>query len=301
MDENNEVKEVETVVNDTPSETPESTPSVVDNGESNKAEQTAVETVNTDKKPNLNTISDIDKATYSFHKQLSKQKAKYEKMMEDMRKSYEDRFDRLEHPEKYRQKTRDDFDDDNKFVDYKINTGVEEKWNSLINQYKEQYEKQQQEEAERMEMETEYRNNIDANVSRLFPDVNARNEYQSTVDKALKAGLGQRIDGNPRAAQYIIQSPNGPKIMYELAKDKDLADNIFGEFNNEYTTMMKLINLEQKAMSNPVQPTVQPEVPPQTTNVKPLGKPGKGLNPNSGIDALMKDNRAILDLINRAR
>ena len=53
--------------------------------------------------------SDLEKAQYSFHKQFSKQKAKYEKMLEDQKKSYEERFDRLEHPEKYKKKTRADF------------------------------------------------------------------------------------------------------------------------------------------------------------------------------------------------
>lgn len=229
--------------------------------------------------------SDLEKAQYSFHKQFSKQKAKYEKMLADQNKSWEERFDRLEHPEKYKKKTREDFSTDDEFIDHL----VKQRFDKLMQEQVSEYEAQQAQTREQEEVEASYRNDIQERVKKLFNDEASLNDYHKVVDAALEKGLGKLINAvDPEVSMQIITSEYGPKILYELAKNPSMVQDWFKEGRSSGYRQFMVSKLEDQ-FKNAKAPQQQ---------VKPgiIGKPGIGLTkPKTNI---FSSDKALLDFLN---
>lgn len=229
--------------------------------------------------------SDLEKAQYSFHKQFSKQKAKYEKMLADQNKVWEERFDRLEHPEKYKKKTRDDFSTDDEFIDHL----VKQRFDKLMQEQVSEYEAQQAQTREQEEVEASYRDSIQERVKKLFNDEASLNDYHKVVDAALEKGLGKLITAvDPEVSMQIITSEYGPKILYELAKNPSMVQDWFKEGRSTGYRQFMVSKLEDQ-FKNAKAPQQQ---------VKPgiIGKPGIGLTkPKTNI---FSSDKALLDFLN---
>lgn len=228
--------------------------------------------------------SDLEKAQYSFHKQFSKQKAKYEKMLADQNKVWEERFDRLEHPEKYKKKTREDFSTDDEFIDHL----VKQRFDKLMQEQVSEYEAQQAQTREQEEVEASYRDSIQERVKKLFNDEASLNDYHKVVDAALEKGLGKLITAvDPEVSMQIITSEYGPKILYELAKNPSMVQDWFKEGRSTGYRQFMVSKLEDQ-FKNAKAPQQQ---------VKPgiIGKPGIGLTkPKTNI---FSSDKALLDFL----
>lgn len=228
--------------------------------------------------------SDLEKAQYSFHKQFSKQKAKYEKMLADQNKVWEERFDRLEHPEKYKKKTREDFSTDDEFIDHL----VKQRFDKLMQEQVSKYETQQAQTREQEEVEASYRDDIQERVKKLFNDEASLNDYHKVVDAALEKGLGKLITAvDPEVSMQIITSEYGPKIFYELAKNPSMVQDWFKEGRSTGYRQFMVSKLEDQ-FKNAKAPQQQ---------VKPgiIGKPGIGLTkPKTNI---FSSDKALLDFL----
>lgn len=218
--------------------------------------------------------TDLERAQYSFKKQLGKQKAKYERQIAEMQKAWEARFDKLEHPEKYAPKTRADFETDDDF----INHLVDDKVQAILAKKLEDYQKQEEEDKKQSEIENQYKTRVTDNVAKLYPDEQSRMEYQQAVDAALKDGLGDVLEQDSDLCQYIMLSPMGPKLMYHLATDINAVDALFAEGVTPIARQFKIREMEAKLAAQPAPaPAAPTAVQTKTQPVKPavVGQPGK--------------------------
>ena len=167
--------------------------------------------------------TDLEKAQYSFHKQFARQKAKYEQQIADLQRQWEERFDKLENPAKYAPKTRKDFEYDDDYVKYLASEQV----NAALEAKIAEYAKQQEEEQRQAKVDAEYRSMLDQSVKSIYNTPEAEAEWRAKVGEGMKAGLGSLIDSDQDLSNYIIFSPIGPKIMYELASNKKAVQDIF--------------------------------------------------------------------------
>lgn len=175
------------------------------------------------KKTNPSQYSHEEQMTYSFKRQLAKQRSKYEKQLADMQRQWEERFDKLENPAKYAPKTRKDFQYDDDYVKYLASEEV----NAALEAKIAEYAKQQEEEQRQAQVDAEYRSMLDQSVKSIYNTPEAEAEWRSKVGEGMKAGLGSLIDSDQDLSNYIIFSPIGPKIMYELATNKKAVQDIF--------------------------------------------------------------------------
>lgn len=175
------------------------------------------------KKTNPSQYSHEEQMTYSFKRQLAKQRSKYEKQLADMQRQWEERFDKLENPAKYAPKTRKDFQYDDDYVKYLASEQV----NAALEAKIAEYTKQQEEEQRQAQVDAEYRSMLDQSVKSIYNTPEAEAEWRSKVGEGMKAGLGSLIDSDQDLSNYIIFSPIGPKIMYELATNKKAVQDIF--------------------------------------------------------------------------
>ena len=246
------------------------------------------------KKTNPSQYSHEEQMTYSFKRQLAKQRSKYEKQLADMQKQWEERFDKLENPAKYAPKTRKDFEYDDDYVKYLANEQV----NAAIEAKIAEYQKQQEEEQRQAQVDAEYRNMLDKTVKSIYNTTELEKDWREKVGEGMKAGLGSLIDGDQDLSNYIIFSPIGPKIMYELATNKKTVQDIFtigmtpdGRAipRSPVDRMRKMEELAERLSRTDINNTrtnVQP--------VKPIGRPG--INKEVKKD-IFSDPKALLDMM----
>lgn len=248
----------------------------------------------TEQKPQY---TDLEKAQYSFHKQFSKQKAKYEKQLaerDSQMKELMARLDKLENPAKYAPKTRDQFDNDDDFINDLVDTKVQ----AILAKRLEEYQKQDEEKQRQNEIETQYKNRVNDAVSKLYPDDASRAKYQETIDSALQDGLGDVLEQDEDLCKYIMLSPVGPKIMFELASNIDSVDSLFGEGTTPISRQFKIREIEAKLMASPA-PTAVPnnQTPaveqPKPKEIKVVGQPGKQVGTATKDDIFANDEALI--------
>ena len=267
--------------------------------DSNVAEVTESPEMNCDKKvvtekTNPSQYSHEEQMTYSFKRQLAKQRSKYEKQIADLQRQWEERFDKLENPAKYAPKTRKDFEYDDDYVKYLANEQV----NAAIEAKIAEYQKQQEEEQRQAQVDAEYRNMLDKTVKSIYNTPELEKDWREKVGEGMKAGLGSLIDGDQDLSNYIIFSPIGPKIMYELATNKKTVQDIFtigmtpdGHAipRSPVDRMRKMEELAERLSRTDINNTrtnVQP--------VKPIGRPG--INKEVKKD-IFSDPKALLDMM----
>lgn len=245
-------------------------------------------------KTNPSQFSHEEQMTYSFKRQLAKQRSKYEKQIADLQKQWEERFDKLENPAKYAPKTRKDFEYDDDYVKYLANEQV----NAALEAKIAEYQKQQEEEQRQAQIDEEYRNMLDKTVKSIYNTPETEKDWREKVGEGMKAGLGAMIDSDQDLSNYIIFSPVGPKIMYELATNKKIVQDIFtiGMTPDGHAIprspsdrMRKIEELAERLSRTDIN-TNRTNVQP----VKPIGRPG--INKEVKKD-IFSDPKALLDMM----
>lgn len=206
-------------------------------------------------------FTDMQKAEYSFKKQLGKQKQKYEAMMAQQQKAFSDlqsRLDKLENPDKYKEKLRDSFQTDDEYIDYI----VQQRMNKILDEQNEKAMKEREAEAK----EIEFRKTIDDNIAANFKTEAEQQDYFTVVKTAFENGLEKLMDDEKYVAEYILKSPTGPKLLYELAKDPNKVKQVYSQRD----PMSRLFELKMIERELNTKPSIQ-----QSPNLqKPIGKPG---------------------------
>ena len=239
--------------------------------------------------------TDLEKAQHSFHKQFARQKAKHEQEIANLRAEFDKRLaeeiDKVKNPAKYAPKTRKDFEYDDDYVKYlateQVNTAIEAKIA--------EYQKRQEEEQRQAQVDSEYRNMLNKSVKSIYNTPEAEADWRDKVGSSMKAGLGKLIDSDEDLSKYIIFSPIGPKIMYELATNKNATKDIFtlgmtpdGQaiLRSPGDRMRKIEELAERLSSNNNI---------KRTNVqKPIGRPGFNKEVKKDI---FSDPKALLDMM----
>lgn len=242
--------------------------------------------------------TDLEKAQHSFHKQFARQKAKHEQEIANLRAEFDKRLaeeiDKVKNPAKYAPKTRKDFEYDDDYVKYLANEQV----NAALEAKIAEYQKQQEEEQRQAQVDEEYRNMLDKTVKSIYNTPEAEKDWRTKVNEGMKAGLGSLIDGDQDLSNYIIFSPIGPKIMYELATNKKTVQDIFTigmtpdgrsiprSPGDRMRKMEELAERLSRTDINNIRTNVQP--------VKPIGRPG--INKEVKKD-IFSDPKALLDMM----
>ena len=274
---------------------------------SNEVENTDVNSNIGKANNNQRQYTDLEKAQHSFHKQFSRQKAKYEQEIANLRAEFDKRLaeeiDKVKNPAKYAPKTRADFQYDDDYVKYLANEQV----NAILEAKMAEYQKQYEEEQHQAQVDEEYRNMLDKTVKSIYNTPESEKDWREKVGEGMKAGLGAMIDSDQDLSNYIIFSPIGPKIMYELATNKKTVQDIFtiGMTPDGHAIprspgdrMRKIEELAERLSRTDINNNSnRSEVLQTRTNiqpVKPIGRPG--INKEVKKD-IFSDPKALLDMM----
>lgn len=225
------------------------------------------------------TQEDWDKMTYSFKRQLGKQRDKFESQISDYNKrftDFESRLNKLANPEK--PLTRSDFETDDAYIEALINNGVEKRWVEREAKMREEYEKY---EAERKAQEEQARE-LEEGIAKWYPDEAKRKEWHDTVSRAYGEGLQELLEKEQNVMNYLYQTPNQSLILYKLATDPQAVRSIFS-VKNPLMRLMAVRDIENELVKERSNPTPVQTSSPQTTQTTPspvnnlakaVGKPG---------------------------
>ncbi len=213
------------------------------------------ENVNTDEKANQGhrEYTPEERASYSFRKQLNKQKAKYEGQYNNLQAQYNElleRLNRLENPDKYAPLNRGQFQDDDSYIDALVQQRFDNMWNTKLQEAQKRYQEQAQQDQEVQA----YKSRQDENVKKLFKTPEAEKQYRETIGIALQNGLGDLIDSDKEIAQYIMRSDMGPKILYEMAMKPDIVSEMFSDNVTPMDRQFKIRELENNLRASMVTP-----------------------------------------------
>lgn len=213
------------------------------------------ENVNTDEKANQGhrEYTPEERASYSFRKQLNKQKAKYEGQYNNLQAQYNElleRLNRLENPDKYAPLNRGQFQDDDSYIDALVQQRFDNMWNQRLQEAQKRYQEQAQQDQEVQA----YKSRQDENVKKLFKTPEAEKQYRETIGIALQNGLGDLIDSDKEIAQYIMRSDMGPKILYEMAMKPDIVSEMFSDNVTPMDRQFKIRELENNMRASMVTP-----------------------------------------------
>ena len=230
-----------------------------------------------DQKADKSQFSDLEKAEFSFKKQLGKQKQKYESILADQKKAFaslQERLEKLENPDKYKEKFRENFQTDDEYIDYI----VQQRMNKILDEQNEKAMKDREEEAKAEEA----REFIDKNIETCFTTDEARTDYFNTVKAAFDEGLQELMDKEKYVAEYIMRNPNGPRILYELAKDKEKVRQTYSQ-GDPMSRLFELKMIERELLA-------KPQVEKQNPNLqKAIGKPGMSKETTTDIFSNKED------------
>lgn len=270
--------------------------------DSNVAEVTESPEMNGDKKvvtekTNPSQFSHEEQMTYSFKRQLAKQRSKHEQEIANLRAEFDKRLaeeiDKVKNPAKYAPKTRKDFEYDDDYVKYLANEQV----NAALEAKIAEYTKQQEEEQHQAQVDAEYRSMLDKTVKSIYNTPEAEADWRAKVGEGMKAGLGSLIDDDQDLSNYIIFSPIGPKIMYELATNKKTVQDIFTiGMTPDGRAIPRSPGDRMRKMEELAERLSRTEINNRTNvqHVKPIGRPG--INKEVKKD-IFSDPKALLDMM----
>lgn len=225
----------------------------------------------------------LKRAEFSFKRQLEKKDKKHAEELRERDEKYEKLLKEIEELKKAtapkeKPKTRDEFSDDEDFMDYK----VDQRFNAKMAEFQAEKEKQEAERAEqeRQKAEAEQRlreqqDNWYANVDQAFAgDANRSKAFLENVAYANKNGLGEILDNCPVAADYLINDPYGPLVFEKLLTDQSTFNRVFDPRRpSPLAVYHELRAVEDEIRRAPV-PSAEP-APAPAPAVPKMGRPGK--------------------------
>ena len=241
----------------------------VESAAEESAQQTVSEESNVVEKASHREYTPEERAAYSFRKQLAKQREKYEKnyVPKDQYDQLLQRIEKLENPEKFQPLNRQQFQDDDSYIDALVQQRFDNMWNQRLQEAQQKYSEQARQEQEVQA----YKSRQDENVKKLFKTPEAEKQYRDAIAVALQNGLGELVDSDREIAQYIMRSDLGPKILYEFATNPKEVENLFNEGVTEMDRQFKIRELESR-LRNEINKPAMPVV----------GKPGMGAETKPG-------------------
>lgn len=278
----NDIKSEESAAEETTQTTvEESTPAEQTNEQS--VEQTSEQVAEQTPPPvEVQKPSELDQARYSFQRQLGRQKDKYESQISEWKKKFEDlekRLSGIEHPEVL--KTRSDFDTDDAYIDElvsrRVNKLMEERDAKMREEY-EAYSKQQEE-------EMAHRKEIDEGINSWYPTPEERNKWHQTVEAAFGEGLSDLLEKESYILEYLHQTKNSSRVLYEFATNPQVVNDIFS-IKNPLMRLMAVRDLENRLINEKNTPVPAPTSTPtqtQTSEVEVENKPTPANNLSKAV------------------
>ena len=261
-----------------PSETPEEKPE-------DKPEDKPDDKGEPEPKPKKEIPDDpMKRAEYSFRRQLDKNNKKHADELAARDKENAELKARLAEIEKKLDpnnapKTRDQFPDDDSYIDYLTQRRV----NAILAERDAEAKKKADADAESRRKQKEADDEVSEqqrvwmeNVHSAFNDEKREQEFYAKVQYCSQRGLGQILDSCPAAADFLMNHPHGPRVMEKVLNDQQTFRDVFGDGSRRVSQLdvyYALRRVDERMDDAPATPAA-PAAPAKPA-MPHIGKPGK--------------------------
>ena len=226
----------------------------------------------------------MKRAEYSFRRQLDKNNKKHADELAARDKENAELKARLAEIEKKLDpnnvpKTRDQFPNDDEFIDYLTQRKVD----AILAKRDAEAKKKADADAETRRKQKEADDEAFAqqrvwmdNVHAAFNDEKREQEFYAKVQYSSQRGLGQILDECPAAADFLMNHPHGPRVMEKVLNDQQTFRDVFGDGSRRVSQLdvyYALRRVDERMDDAPAAPAT-PAAPTKPT-MPHLGKPGK--------------------------
>lgn len=241
----------------------------------------------------------VSPAEHAFRRQLNRQKQKYEGQIKSITEGFNKQIEDLRGQisglkPKEPDKTREDFETDDEYIDYLTKKRVdailaERDANAKKAADEEAAKKKEREDAD-AEVQ-EYRNAFNENVDEAFGHDQARRvTFNKRLAYCMERGLGEILDKVPLAANFLMNHPRGPLVFEKILSDKDAFSRAFNERMLDpmdiYYELRRIDEELKVAAANPAQPPVN--------RTPHMGRPGKQGGNDAGEPDIFTNKDAML-------
>ena len=226
----------------------------------------------------------MKRAEYSFRRQLDKNTKKHADELAARDKENAELKARLAEIEKKldpnnARKTRDQFTDDDSFIDYLTERRVnaifakrDAEAKKKADADEETRRKQKEADDEASEQQRVWMDNVHA----AFNDEKREQKFYAKVQYSSQHGLGKILDSCPAAADFLMNHPHGPRVMEKVLNDQQTFRDVFGDGSRRVSQLdvyYALRRVDERMDDAPAAPAT-PAAPTKPT-MPHLGKPGK--------------------------
>lgn len=223
----------------------------------------------------------VKRAEFAFKRQLQKKDEKHAKELAERDAKYDKLLKEIEDMKQAMKpdepvKRREDFDDDEDFIQYLLKKGIEkgfaERDAADAKKAAEQAEKdkaRQEEERQIQESQTAWLHNVD---DAFGGDKQRANAFLGKIQYANNHGLGEILDNCPVASDYLMNDPAGPLVFEKILNDKQTFDKVF---DMRRLTPMNIFYQLKRVEEELSAPAIDPTPAAVKTAMPHLGKPGK--------------------------
>ena len=192
-----------------------------------------------------------------------------------MRKLVESLQDRINNPDKYRPKYREDFNTADEYIDYRS----EQKFNKLMEEQRAKEEKAAKEKSDFDAMTNYYRERAQKHINTLYPTDEAKAHYKEVVDKAFNDGLGDLLDKDENVSNFLMRRPYGPAILMAIAESpNEYLDRLYSDpYMSSSDRIEELRDIEHEIIKKVEQAKKEEQIKTESVNQeqpKVVGKPG---------------------------
>lgn len=247
----------------------------------------------------------LSRAEFSFRRKLEKANRKHEADLAERDKKYDELLKQFEELKKTvapkdTPKTREDFANDEAYVEYlaeqRVNKILSERDGKDAERRAKEAEEQKAAKAQEAEL-VEAQQRWLGHVDKCFAGDEPRKEkFLTKIQYANKNGFGEILENCPTASDYLMNNPNGPKVFEKILSDRETFVRVFNENSTPLDIYYELRSLEKELNAQPPQATgAQPPAPKPQTMPK-LGKPGKQAGAGTKPD-IFNDRDAMISFI----
>lgn len=291
--------EPETATAETPDEPPAEQPKEPGQPETPPEEHETPAEPPKDNQPKKKEIPDdpLKRATFSFNRQLGKQKEKYEKEIAERDERYKKMEAELEELKKQlapkeTPKTRADFKNDDEYIDYLVQQRTAKELDKFREESAKAKKAADDEAAKKRAADEDIERQQQAwleNVGNAFAGDSQRVQvFLTKVQHANRNGLGQILDACPAASDYLFHNPQGPKVMERLLNDRDVFMRVFGDGHaSQLDVYYSLRKVEEDIARESAQPN---QAAPQKKAMPAIGRPGRQAGGGSAPDIFSDDD-----------
>lgn len=223
----------------------------------------------------------MQRAEFGFKRALDKQKRKHDEELAERDKALAEMRKELEElkkgANKEKPKTREDFEVDDDYIDYRSERAAEAFLNKFKDEQSAERSKAEAErkkaEEERASLEEQQRAFVDHIRTSFGEKADDANKFMRKLSYASKNGFGQILDNCPAASDFLMHNPDGPKVFDKVLSDKETFKRVFDnssqwDIHDELKAIARELNAVQTTSTQQTMAKPAPVIP-------KIGKPGK--------------------------